>query len=401
MERSRVRVFFFCVLPVVSGCISINYFDRGELIAMPNTITEIPFRSENGLIVIGAEINGVHGQFLFDNGFSLSAVTPQFAERAGIRFKNKMKLTDANNNAVSTPVAIVDTVRFGHLSFVNTGFYEVDTDVFFPCTAIDGIIGGSIINKANWEIDFRQSKIRISPDPFDNKGIRMDISFSGNNNTFTTLLINGNHPVNSKIDFGKNSPLSLRYEDVISFMSNTPVKKMEGIRAVSSHGIGAPEVFYHTAQPVSIQHKNETLPSAEVTLSSTLKYSGYIGAAYFRNFLVAINSSEQAYVLSAIDTVEDGDKGLSYGIAIHYHNGKWRVIQKNAADSLLSSISILDEVEEIDQKPISSFADICAYRQYVNEKKWKNEPLVLKISGMSKHLVLPYRTPVNVTLLIE
>lgn len=366
--------------------------------ADPGTIVEIPFQLENGLIVIAAEVNGNKGLFLFDNGFSLSAVNQQFADKAGIQFKSKANMADANSKSMLVPVTTVDTVRFGHLDFVKTGFYQINTGNIFPCMPIDGIIGASVINKANWEIDFQKNKIRISPDPFANEGIGIDISFSPNNSTITTLQINGN-PVQSKIDFGKNSSLSLRYKDVISFTEGTPVQKMTGIRASSAHGLGEIETFYYMASPVQVKYKGNELPSSRATITQNQKYSGYLGIEYFKDFLVSINSSERKYVLSLTGAMaQTRANELSYGIAIYPHNGKWSVIQKNEADSLLSKVNLLDEVLEIDNLPPSAFHDLCRFRKYLDSKKHKGESLILRIKGKKEPLEVPCRAPAIVKL---
>ena len=58
----------------LSSCINISNFDRGHFISANNEPVEIEFEVLSDLIIIKAEINGVTGNFLYDNGFSLSAV---------------------------------------------------------------------------------------------------------------------------------------------------------------------------------------------------------------------------------------------------------------------------------------------------------------------------------------
>jgi hypothetical protein len=133
------------------------------------------------LIFIKATINGVEGRFLFDNGFSLSAVNNDFAEKAGIRFSKSTKINDANNKSSKALETTVDTViLLGH-SFVKTGFIQTNTKKYLPCYQIDGVIGGGIINKVNWEIDFDNKLMRASSKAFKNEGQRLKVSYSGNN----------------------------------------------------------------------------------------------------------------------------------------------------------------------------------------------------------------------------
>ncbi|MEM9022745.1 MAG: retropepsin-like aspartic protease [Bacteroidota bacterium] len=151
---------------LLSGCLTISRFERGRLKPAPIPVTEVAFEQVKGLIVLEATVNGVKGRFLLDNGFSLSALNPGFAARAGIRFRGSVKLVDANKKSTQTGEATVDNVVIGQHTFLRTGFYAIDTRRFFPCDSLDGVIGASIINKINWQIDFNTQRLRLSPEPF-------------------------------------------------------------------------------------------------------------------------------------------------------------------------------------------------------------------------------------------
>src|SRR5690606_36727620 len=106
----------------------------------------------------------------FDNGFSRCSLDSACAARIHIDFVSRSNLTDFNKRTVSAPKAAIDTARIAHFLFVETDFHEISTAHIFPRLEVDGILGASIINKPNWEIEFDARQIRLSSTPFQNKG---------------------------------------------------------------------------------------------------------------------------------------------------------------------------------------------------------------------------------------
>lgn len=380
-----------CLL-LLNGCMTNS--NKSSWFVGSDSIAEIPFYLESGVIIIEAKINGKSGRFLFDNGFSQSALDAQFAQAAGVEFKNESFLTDFNKTKKSTPLTTVDTAQIDHFYFLHTPFYQVDTDLIFPCDTIHGIIGGSIINEVNWQIDFDKNTIRISKKPFINQGIPLEIEFRNNNETFTQLSLGENTSVNCKIDFGSNGALKLRYEDVIDHLKGIEVEKRKGVRAISIHGPGPVETYYYTRNPVKIhQDTNAFLPASTVIIHD-LKYNGYLGTEYFRQYLVSINSSNKEYLLLPRDSNRiNQDHKLTYGLSLYPIDNQWVVIHKNETDESLSDVSVFDDILEIDNQPIAHFQDICMFRQYMENKKKDKEELVLRISGQDTAIVVPYAPP--------
>jgi len=254
-----------------------------------NEPVEVEFKVVSELIIIEAEINGVSGKFLFDNGFSLSAVNQEFADRAHIDFANSSNIRDANNRQSSKPEATVDSVNINNQVFLKTGFYQINTDAFFPCDHIDGIIGASIINKANWKINFEEVKMQISSIPFEAKGNTIDISYSDNNSSFATFSIVG-IPYKCKIDMGSTSSIKLNQNFTKNSFAGLLAEKTIGITSISSNGMGKVDTLYHLSDNLSINHSGSELPIKErITIKDKLKYQGYIGINYFYSFYIDYN----------------------------------------------------------------------------------------------------------------
>lgn len=397
-RNSHFSFPIFLCLFILNGCISQLFQGPTQVAVNPGTISEIPLRMENGLIFIEADIHGTQGWFLFDNGFSQSAINPEFARRTGIEFNTSSGLTDFHNKSMDTPKTNVDTTRIGDFNFLKTEFYKISTDHLFPCTSVHGIIGGNIINAANWEIDFENQKMRISKEPFSNPGTPLEVEFKRNNETMVNITIGGKLPIKCKIDFGSNSALNLRYDVAKLHLAGMAVEESEGIRAISTHGPGPIETYYRIVDPLLLSQGDHVLLPAATVLTPRLKYAGYLGTEYFRQYKVTINSSEEKYILSPNTTITDTEINYEYGLGLYLLEGKWKIIQKSLTDTALVNIPLLHIVAEIDQMPAIQFKDICAFREYLEGKKARKEPLIVKLQGSEDVVILPFETPKSIIL---
>lgn len=386
----KIKYIFLFSFIFLSSC-TISNFDRGHFIPTDNEPVEIEFEVLSDLIIIKAEINGVSGNFLFDNGFSLSAVNQEFANRAHIDFNNSSNMRDVNNNRARTPESTVDSVVISNQTFIETGFYRTNTSSFFPCDSIDGIIGASIINKANWKINFEKKKIQISSLPFKEKGNKLPISFSNNNSSFTTISILG-IPYKCKIDLGNTKSLEIDRTYAKGSYEGLLAEKRIGITSISSNGLGKSDTVYYLSENLQLSHLDNNLPvQTRVLIKDKLKYQGYIGINYLNDYEeVIINSTEKEYVLVNPKESLPAEVDSSFGVALYPIDKVWKIIQIDSHDSALSKIELMDEVIMIDSLPVSRFENICAYKEYIKMKINKNESLMIYLKD-SISLELPFR----------
>jgi len=380
-------LLFFIFL---SGCINYSNFDRGYFIAANSEPVEIEFEVISDFIIIKAEINGVSGTFLFDNGFFLSAVNPEFAQRAHIDFKNSTNIRDANNKKARIPESTVDSVTIKNQIFLKTGFYQINTDDFLPCDHIDGIIGASIINKANWKINFEEKKIQISSIPFKENGNTLAISFSDNNSSFTTISILG-VSYNCKIDLGSASGIKINQNYTKNSFDGLLAEKRIGITSISSNGLGKVDTTYHLSDNLPLTNSGDTLQVKErIIIKNKLKYQGYIGINYLNNYELIINSTKKEYILHSLQKPLPAEVESSFGIVLYPINDIWKIIQIDPYDSVLSKINLMDEVIMIDNLPINRFGKICDYKEYLKLKIDKKENLVIFLKD-DRSLELSFR----------
>jgi len=378
---------------LASSCISFSDSDRGYLIAAAQEPVGLPFDTDTGLIILEATVNGEKGRFLFDNGFTLSAVNERFSRRAAIDFSSSSNVRDANNVSARLQEATVGRTNIGGQVFVDTGFYLLETDLFLPCDSIDGIIGASIINKVNWQIDFERNEMLVSSLPFDDGGSSFPVSISANNSTFAEFEINS-IPIRTKIDFGRSGSFKMGYDEFRSSFSGETVEVRTGISSLSATGLGSSDSTYRLVDRYNVAANGQLYPSSgEIDLTKKLKYQAYVGLSWFNQYRVTINSTRDEYVLDQSDYSEDNSIQSRYPITVYPVDGVYRIIRINASDPITEHVSLMDEVGSIDGRPMDSFSDLCEFQALIKEKKELNESWTLRTTADDVEIEIPLKVP--------
>lgn len=383
MKNALLGLTFLIMLP---GCISFSTLDRGRLLPADQDRSSLSFTFENNLILLDVTINGTPGRFLFDNGFSLSALDKSFADKIGIRPDRETVLSDANSKRLSLEETTVELIEIGEFSFANTGAYILDTKAFMPCHQIDGIIGASIINKINWEIDMENQLITLSPKPFDGEGFLLDYSMIKNNSSVVELEVAG-VPFTTKIDFGKTGSLDVEAALIRQALSGAMAEALVGITSLSATGLGNIDTTYRFFNLQPLAHQQRVLPlPIDMETSSELKYDAYLGLGYFRQYHVIINSSTSEYWLSEpSETIKDETR--KYGVAFYLVDGEFKIIQKNPLTPGAETLPLMEKVIKIDGQPASRFNDICGWKEYLRSKISQQDSLTFEIASQPGKLM--------------
>lgn len=391
MKNTLLGLTFLIILP---GCISFSRLDRGRLLPADQDKSSLSFTFENNLILLDVTVNGTPGRFLFDNGFSLSALDKSFAEKIGIRSDRETVLSDANSKRLSLEETTVELIQIGEFSFANTGAYLLDTRAFMPCHQIDGIIGASLINKINWEIDMQNQLVTLSPKPFEGSGFRLEYSIIKNNSSVVEIEVAG-VPLTAKIDFGKTGSMDVEAARIRQALSGSMAEATVGITSLSATGLGNIDTTYRFFNLQPLAHQQRVLPlPIDMETSSELKYDAYLGLGYFRQYHVIINSSTSEYWLSApSESIKDDTR--KYGVALYLVDGEFKIIQKNPLTPGTETLPLMEEVLEIDGQPSSRFPDICSWKEYLRSKISQQDSLTFEIASQPGNLMtFPLAEPV-------
>ncbi len=392
MSKFKILLALLLLGNVLGSCMSTNN-SRGNAVSPEGeTVVQIPFDTIQNLIIIEAEINGNKGRFLFDNGFTLSAISPSFAEKCGVRFNRSATVNDINNKKSSLDETTLESIKIGGFDFQKTGLYKIDTKKFFPCDDVDGVIGASIINKVNWKIDYQARTIAISGNPFDfqDDATVIPVVFNRGNTALTNIAVK-NQEITCKIDIGMAGEMAIKKSKYLPLFVGDQAIKTDGISSLGATGLGGIENNYDLAERMVIKSgTNELSAGAQIELEQSQKYDGYIGIGYLKHYAIILNSTENQYILFDGNIPNDGD-GMNYGINMYVINDTCRIIQKNGFDPLLNGIELMSVVEMIDDQPTSEFRSVCDLRAFLRKKNASKSEMILQLKNNEEPIVLPYR----------
>lgn len=393
MSKMKLLLVVLVLGTVLASCGLTNSNTRGKVVAPEEVaVTQIPFDTIHNLMIIEAEINGYPGRFLFDNGFTLSAISPDFAKKCGVDFNQSTTVNDINNKKTSLAETTLESIIIGGFDFQNTGFYRIDTKKFFPCDDVDGVIGGSIINKVNWKIFYDNRTIYISGNTFDfqDDATVIPVDYNRGNSALTDISVKGQE-ITCKIDIGMSGEMAIKKSKYLTLFEGEDGIKSEGISSLGATGLGGIEYNYDIASRTIIASDESDLSvGAEIELEQSQKYDGYIGIGYLRHYDLILNSTEKQYVVTNGDAPDDGD-GMSYGINMYMINDTCRIITKNGFDPMLADIELMSAVKLIDDQPTSEFRSVCDLRTYMRKKIKSKTDLTLQLLDNEEPIVLPYR----------
>ncbi len=113
--------------------------------------TRVPMQSD-GHFWIKASINGVKRDFLVDTGATLTAISPQTAQEAGLKANplNRSVLMRTANGTVEARLAVIDELRMGSVVA-----REIDA-VVAPGLGDANVIGMNLLSRlASWRVEGR------------------------------------------------------------------------------------------------------------------------------------------------------------------------------------------------------------------------------------------------------
>lgn len=324
---------------------SMNKMARGALITK-DFVKEIPFKRNDGHIVIEATINGQKGLFYFDSG------------AGNILFKNRIKTdsfdkignlssTDASGKKMEMDLVTIPSLKIANVEFQDLSFRLID-EFDFQCTdGIVGIIGYSALRHANWQVDYENQIITFSDklDKLDVKGDKVALKI----NKFTfepevALHVNDTTPVYFTFDTGNAGGILADKEtfEQIKFQNKF---LFSGGKATGLSATNKKEFRDSTVYKLSDQLKLGTLKLDPTIIDyETPKALNLLGNKVLENYLVTISWSENAVWLKKRKTSKPTLLNFQY----HKIGDKWLItaIEKNLQSQF--NMQPGDEILEID-----------------------------------------------------
>ena len=323
---------------------SMNKMARGALITK-DFVKEIPFKRNDGHIVIEATINGQKGLFYFDSG------------AGNILFKNRIKTdsfdkignlssTDASGKKMEMDLVTIPSLKIANAEFQDLSFRLID-EFDFQCTdGIVGIIGYSAMRHANWQVDYENQIITFS-DKLDKLAVKGDkVALKINKFSFepqVALHVNDTTPVYFTFDTGNAGGILSDKEtfEQIKFQNKF---LFSGGKATGLSATNKKEFRDSTVYKLSDQLKLGTIKLDTTIIDyETPKALNLLGNKVLENYLVTISWSENAVWLKKIRTSKPSLLNFQY----HKMGDKWLItaIEKNLRSRF--NVQPGDEILEI------------------------------------------------------
>lgn len=384
-------------LVVISLCILFNLHTVGSY---ANEAPRIPIEIHNDLVLIKGSIGEIEGYFVWDNGFSFSAINQQLPIKKEAVEDAPIVAKDPLGKDIHLELYKIASLKLGEVEIEHPQVLTINIEEILPCGeyTILGFIGGNIINLFSWSFNFDQNLLQLNnvDFPVDNtKAVRIKyIADEHNQMHYMPLSINGVDGF-TLIDWGYTGT-SLSVLDRLSYIfaksqqrytviGNTMQtiagnSKIDKQMVLDNHyrlNLGAYEVPDASRPPVNFVSTGAT----DVTL----------GNFFFRqNYNVIINSTQLEYVLlnRTNQSLNEKPESTNYGITLSkLANGNLQIdgmikehpyVQANPIDPSMEIIAI-NGIQSTD------FSNACALNEYTRQMKKEDKSLVIKFSNGQEH----------------
>lgn len=362
----------------------------GHLVPYSKTDT-IPIKIYNDLIIIKANLNGEPMNFLWDNGFSFSALDKVVSKKHRLenyKDKDSISATDAVNNEVKLDLKIATNLSVKNHKIKNSPFLLIDINTLTGGSLdIQGIIGATVIKKLNWNFNFDENYVIVSQKPFQMEGMVIPFELDLYNRMFTSLELNG-ITNGVEIDFGSNSDEIDLTIQALGLFKDTKKSKYEGISAMSVSGIDDFSVNYSI--------KDFDYKIGGVTFSHPIKIfltddvsEARIGNKMLRHYNCIVNSKTNQIIFTdrKIAIEKSPEKSFGY-IIVKLENkliigGKWNNPNVTKYQNLNLG-DVLDNINGVKVENFNSNSDLKAFQ--INLLKSNQELIFTTKDGKSYNL---------------
>lgn len=323
---------------------------------------EIPFFEEKGQIIVPVSINGQAQNFIFDTGAG-TILDENFYKSLNIKQLGKQKRIDATGNKKMSQTGVLDKLTVGNIDFNSIIVNSADLSNLQQnsCTKFAGILGRNVMNKAIWQIDYRQKIITICDH-------RDSIKHRTDSQTFPFLIKGQSTPIvrlntenqylgEAEIDTGNNGGIDFPKKTMGKLPKNTTfIKKIGSTNTLFKE---AKDTTFTTLLPL-ITFEDKLKVKNELIRFSTNLTHPLIGNEFLKQFLVTIDWKWQEITFSSYQA-NDNQHLEHFGFSPKWKDGKVVVasIFENSSASK-ADIELNDQILQIDDTDFRN----CTFNAY-------------------------------------
>lgn len=190
------------LISFVTSC-SVSYNQKKGHVTPKAFYFKTKFTTKKSVMVLPFELNGIEKNFLFDTGADYNVI------QRDTLIGDTGSFDGATNREMKMGTEITKSLKIGTINFVNT--FSVNTDLVGLKEQIPnfgGLIGQSIISKANWLINYPGKELEISSKNLVDTSFKTLKISKEDGAPYTYISIDGKkHKV--LVDFGSSSDFNL------------------------------------------------------------------------------------------------------------------------------------------------------------------------------------------------
>lgn len=267
-----------------NGC-SVKMYQNKGLITPQSNSTKLDFSTNKTVIILPVMLDGSIKNFAFDTGAELTVVQKEVT--TGI----KIKATGADGKKVKIGTGTVDLFKISDVEFKNIYSFNANMDYLTKkIPNFGGIIGQSIICKANWLIDYSKNKIEFTDKTIETMGFET-LSTKNIRNPHIDMMIE-DEVYSVLIDLGSSVAMTIPENSKLAEKLLAKYTFKDIIREVYRLS-GAEIVTEKVAIIPKVKIGNSSFEKVEVNIlpSKSLK----IGNAFFKDYTIYIDNTNGVY----------------------------------------------------------------------------------------------------------
>jgi hypothetical protein len=289
-----------------------------------------------------------------------------------------------------------DTIQLGNLSFQDHGGFAIKEDQNHDIMTYleDGILGANLMKNAIWQINFRDSIIKVSDkiSQFDFIEGAILLPFKPHSlqkSPDIQVVVNEEDTLDLQFDTGSNKGLKFITDKMASYKVQGRCAKLTSIPSLTmdAESTELTESYVINLDSVKIGSKIFKDLPVEIFESTdeSLIGKGQLGNAFMRHFIVTIDwFSNMIYLYPRTENPLEKQK-KSFGLTIGYRDGAVQIIslyEGSQAEEM--ELRIGDRVLSIDGKDMTNLSEeeIRLYRQgFQNFTDEKNETILISVEN--------------------
>ncbi|MEZ4951434.1 MAG: retropepsin-like aspartic protease [Saprospiraceae bacterium] len=369
MKRKDLLVLLILLVLNSISCLSQKIVRLAEngWVTQTNYSTTIPFRYEGKHIFIDLSINGVTYNFLLDTGADFCIIDTNYVKNADYKNVKKVKVSGSSIDKQKIQLIELKKVSIADIDFNGIGTAIMDLSFInedHPCSnrPITGVIGASILRKANCQINYKNQEITFS-DNLNNLSVP--------DNAFELKMIDktwGSPMVNVKIndlnkdfilDTGSSGNLTsgkefLKELDTINFIGITRENKLRN-----------PYTNYYF-QISAIDFGSLLLEDHVISLEEGV--ASLIGNRFFENFIVTFDWNRKLVFLEpTLELKASPVNDFEVILKPNYFTNKIQIEGIYTRNLAGNNFSIGTEILKINEVDVSGFSkqELCNF--------WEND----------------------------